>query len=97
MALYRRTRSTRLLVITLVVASLITITVDYRGGRGGPFEVAGRATQTVVGAAQGAVSKALHPVSSFFRGLVHLGSLSSRNRALQAQVQRLQQQLAHDV
>jgi len=96
-ALARRTRSTRLLVITLVVASLTIITVDYRGGRAGPFEVAGRATQTVVGALQGAVSKVLHPVGAFFRGLAHVGSLSSRNRQLEAQVQRLQQQHAHDV
>jgi len=96
-ALYRRARSTRLLVITLVVASLLTITVDYRGGHGGPFEIAGRATQTVVGALQGAVSKVIHPVSAFFSGLGHIGSLSSRNKQLQAEIQRLQQQHAHDV
>jgi rod shape-determining protein MreC len=96
-ALSRRARSTRLLVITLVVASLFTITVDYRGGHAGPFEIAGRATQTVVGALQGAVSKVLHPVSAFFSGLAHIGSLSSRNKQLEAQIQQLQQRLAHDV
>jgi hypothetical protein len=30
MALYRRARSTRLLVLTLVMLSLLTITIDFR-------------------------------------------------------------------
>jgi rod shape-determining protein MreC len=97
MALYRRTRSTRLLVVTLVLASLITITVDYRGGHGGPFEVAGRATQTVVSALQGAVSTVLRPVGSFFSGLAHIGSLQSTNKRLQARIQQLEQQQAHNI
>jgi rod shape-determining protein MreC len=96
MALYRRTRSTRLLVITLVVASLITITVDYRGGQGGPFEVAGRATRTVVGALQSAVSGVLRPIGAFFGGLAHIGSLHSENAKLKEQIQQLEQRQAHD-
>ena len=63
MALYSRARNTRLLVISLVMASLLTITVDYRGGQTGPFEAAGRATYTVVVTIQSAVSRVLHPIA----------------------------------
>ena len=40
MALRSRARSTRLLVVTLVAISLITITVDYRQGDEGPLAAA---------------------------------------------------------
>ena len=43
MALQRRTRSTRLLVVTLITASLVTITVDYKEGSSGPLAELGRA------------------------------------------------------
>ena len=38
MALRNRARSTRVLVVTLVSASLVTITVDYRQGDSGPLD-----------------------------------------------------------
>src|SRR2546423_12004435 len=82
MALSRRVRSTRLLVITLVFASLVTITLDYRGGQSGPLEVAGKAALTVVGPMQQAVARVVHPVGAFFTGLAHIASLESDNRRL---------------
>ncbi len=96
MALYKRIRSTRLLVITLIMLSLLTITVDYRGGRSGPFEAAGRATQTVVGTLQSGVSKVLQPVSAFFGGLAHVGSLKSENERLKAELHQLRGQALQD-
>jgi len=92
MALYSRPRNARMLVVTLVVLSLLTITVDYRGGASGPFEVAGKATLSVVGAFQGAVRRVVHPVGAFFSGVAHIGSLRSENDRLKAQVRALQQQ-----
>ena len=96
MALSRRVRSTRLLVISLVMASLLVITVDYRGGTSGPFEVAGRALQTVVGTLQSGVSKVLQPIGSFFSGLVHIGSLQAQNHRLQQEIQDLREKTQHD-
>src|SRR6266516_1036422 len=96
MALYNRARNTRLLVITLVMASLLTITVDYRGGRSGPFEVAGRATYTVVVAVQSAVSRVIDPIGSFFGGIAHIASLRSENEALKQRVRQLQAQVGRD-
>src|SRR6266536_3364156 len=92
MALYGRARNTRLLVITLVMASLLIITVDYRGGQRGPFEVAGRATSTVVGAMQAGVSKVLHPIAAFVGGVAHIGSLKAENDQLRARVRQLEAQ-----
>jgi len=92
MALYSRPRNTRLLVVSLVMASLITITIDYRGGESGPFEVAGRGALSVVGALQGAVSRVVRPIGDFFTGLAHVGSLKSENEHLKNEIQRLKEQ-----
>ena len=89
MALYRRERSTRLLVVSLVVVSLLTITLDFRGGTAGPFEAGGRAALSVVGSLQEAVSGIFRPVGAFFTGLARIGSLQSRNRELQRQLDEL--------
>jgi rod shape-determining protein MreC len=92
MALYSRPRNTRLLVVSLVMASLITITIDYRGGESGPFEVAGRGALSVVGALQGAVSRVVRPIGDFFTGLARVGSLKSENERLKNEIQRLKEQ-----
>jgi len=89
MALYSRPRNTRLLVISLVMLSLLTITVDYRGGQNGPLEVVGRGGVAVVGALQGAVSHVVRPVTDWVTGVVHIGSLRSENDSLKAQIDKL--------
>jgi rod shape-determining protein MreC len=97
MALYSRPRNTRLLVISLVMASLLTITVDYRGGDSGPLGVAGKGALTVVGAMQTAVSRVMRPISDFFSGLANLGSLRAENQALREQVRELQAEVGQNV
>ena len=94
MALYRRARSTRLLVVTLVMLSLITITIDYREGRSGPFEAAGRAALTVISPLQAGVSRVFHPIGAFFGAIEHLVSLQSENGRLKAEIDRLKAQQA---
>jgi rod shape-determining protein MreC len=97
MALYSRPRNTRLLVISLVMASLLTITVDYRGGDSGPLEVAGQGALSVVGAVQAGVSRVMRPVSDFFSGLANVGSLRAENEALKEQVRGLQAEVGQSV
>jgi rod shape-determining protein MreC len=92
MALYSRPRSTRLLVVSLVMLSLLTITVDYRGGENGPLEVVGRGAVSVVGALQGAVSHVVRPVTDWVTGVVHIGSLRSENDRLKAEIDKLRAQ-----
>jgi rod shape-determining protein MreC len=90
MSLYGRARNTRVLVVSLVMISLLTITVDYRGGQRGPFEVAGRGAYTVVVALQSAVALVLHPIGAFASGIANIGSLKSQNEALRAKVRALE-------
>lgn len=90
MALYSRPRNTRLLVVSLVMASLLTITVDYRGGQKGPLEAAGQGALQVVVALQSAVSVVVRPIGSFLSGLAHIGSLRSENDALKAKIKELE-------
>jgi rod shape-determining protein MreC len=89
MALYSRPRNTRLLVVSLVMVSLLTITVDYRGGEKGPLEAAGQGALQVVAALQSGVSKVVQPIGSFLSGIAHIGSLRSENDALKAQIKAL--------
>ncbi|HWL91430.1 MAG TPA: rod shape-determining protein MreC [Actinomycetota bacterium] len=89
MAIRQRTRSARLLVVTLVAASLAIITVDYRAGEEGPLAAAGRAASSAIAPMQRAVSNVVQPVSNFFGSLADLPSLSRRNGDLRRQVDDL--------
>lgn len=89
MATYRRTRSTRLLVVGLVLASLMTITVDFRGGESGPLAGLGRTALGIMSPLQEAVSNVFRPITDFIQGVTEIGSLRAENEALQDQLRRL--------
>jgi rod shape-determining protein MreC len=78
----QRPRSTRLLVVVLVSASLAVITFDYRQGEGGPLAVLGDSAKTTMAPLQRAVTNATRPVGDFFSGLAHLPSLAEENQQL---------------
>ena len=89
MAIRQRTRSARLLVVTLVAASLAIITVDYRGGDDGPLDSVGEALSSALAPMQRAVSGVVQPISNFFSTLAELPSLAARNADLERQVEDL--------
>jgi rod shape-determining protein MreC len=91
-ALYRRARSTRLLVTALVLASLMTITLDFRGGESGPLAGLGRTALGVVSPLQEAVSNVFRPVTDFIQGVTNIGSLRAENQRLREQVRILARQ-----
>jgi rod shape-determining protein MreC len=91
-AIYRRARSTRLLVIGLVLASLMTITLDFRGGESGPLAGLGRTALGVVSPLQEAVSKVFRPVTDFIQGVTNIGSLRAESEQLRRQVRELSRQ-----
>jgi rod shape-determining protein MreC len=93
-ALRNRARSTRLLVVTLVSVSLVTITVDYREANDGPLDAIGNAALTVVTPLQEAVSKVTHPIGNFFSTLVHLPSIRHDYEQAQARVSELEERVA---
>ena len=65
MALSGRARSTRGLVILLVTVSLVTITLDYKEGSGGPLARLGQAALSIITPLQNAVTTITHPVGAF--------------------------------
>jgi rod shape-determining protein MreC len=89
-ALRNRARSTRLLVVALVSASLITITVDYREGDSGPLAAAGDAALSLISPLQEAVSRVVDPIGNFFTTLLHLPSIRRENVELRQRVAELE-------
>jgi len=81
-AIRARSRSTRLLVVGLVSASLVIITLDYRGGTTGPLASVGRAAKSALAPMQSAVADVTRPVGDFLSGLANLPSLAEENRRL---------------
>src|SRR5918996_274239 len=79
---YRRVRSTRLLVLGLLVASLVTITVDARGGRDGPMATLGRGLGAIVGPLQEGVAAVVGPIGSFVTHGFRSGTLAEENAEL---------------
>ena len=90
MAIYKRERSTRLLVVALVVTSLMIITLDFRGGQRGPLAAAGRISLAIISPLQDGIAKVFRPIGTFFSNLAALGSLRSENARLRAELAELQ-------
>lgn len=94
MALRSRARSTRLLVVTLVSISLVTITIDYRQGDEGPLSTASEAALVVLAPLQEAVSKVTRPVGNFFSTLIRLPSIRHERDILAERVTALEADLS---
>lgn len=94
MALPSRARSARLLVVSLVSISLVTITLDYRQGDSGPLAAMGDAALAVISPLQEAVSKVTKPIGNFFSTLVRLPSIRHDNEDLRARVAELETRAA---
>lgn len=89
MALPSRARGTRLLVVTLVSISLVTITLDYRQGDEGPLDSVGNAALAVISPLQEAVSKVTKPIGSFFSTLLRLPAIRRENQDLRSKIAEL--------
>jgi rod shape-determining protein MreC len=96
-ALYRRARSTRLLVIGLVLASLLTITLDFRGGDSGPLAGLGRTALGVMSPLQEAASTVFRPVADFIQGVTNIGALRAENERLTSELTKLRQEQLEEV
>ena len=94
MALPSRARSARLVVVTLVSISLVTITLDYRQGDSGPLAAMGDVALAVISPLQEAVSKVTKPIGNFFSTLVRLPSIRHDNEELRGRVSELETEIA---
>jgi len=89
-----RPRSARLLVISLISASLAIITLDYRQGADGPLASLGRVARSTMAPLQSAVTAVTEPVGDFFSGLANLPSLADENERLVNEVDDLRTKVA---
>jgi rod shape-determining protein MreC len=94
MALPSRARGTRLLVVTLVSISLVTITLDYRQGDEGPLDSVGNAALAVISPLQEAVSKVTKPIGNFFSTLLRLPAIRRENQDLESKIAELRAEVS---
>jgi rod shape-determining protein MreC len=88
----RRLRSTRLLLVGLLLASLVTITVDARSGRAGPLAAMGRIGAAVIGPLQEGVAAVFRPIGSWVTNVFRAGSLAQENAALEEEINLLRRE-----
>jgi len=92
MALRSRPRSTRLLVVTLVSVSLLTITLDYKEGDSGPLAGLGRTALSIVAPLQEGMTRITRPIGNFFSAVTQLPSLRDQIERLQDENAQLRNQ-----
>ena len=92
MALRSRPRSTRLLVVTLVSVSLLTITLDYKEGDSGPLAGLGRTALSIVAPLQEGVTRITRPIGNFFSAVTQLPSLRDQIERLEDENAQLRNQ-----
>jgi rod shape-determining protein MreC len=86
----RNSRRGRLVLTLLLLAAFTLITIDYRSNALGGVR---RASSTIFGPIEHAVSDVTHPIGSWFSSIGHLGSYKHENDALRKQIAQLQNQL----
>ena len=88
MAVYRRSRRHRFLLVLLVLTSITVITLDYRGAGDGSLESVRRTARDALAPLQNAASDALAPVGNFFGGVTRYRSLQKENARLRADLDK---------
>jgi len=76
----------------LVVASIVIITLDYRGQSHGVISGAKRAAHDALAPVQSGVDDLARPIGSFLSGAVHGGDLEAQNAKLRREIGDLQRQ-----
>jgi rod shape-determining protein MreC len=87
-AVYRRSRRHRFLLLLLVLTSVTIITLDYRDAGGGALESVRRGAQDALAPIQSAASNALQPVGNFFGGITRYRALEKENARLRAELDK---------
>jgi rod shape-determining protein MreC len=93
-AVYRRSRRHRFLLVLLLLTSVTVITLDERGQGSDVLESARSTARDAFGSVESATSDAFSPVGNFFSGVFDYGDLKAENRRLRA---RLDQARSKDV
>jgi rod shape-determining protein MreC len=85
-AVYRRSRRHRFLLLLLVLTSVTAITLDYRDGGTGALESLRQGARDALAPLQGVASTVFEPVGDFFGGITRYRSLQRENGDLRAEL-----------
>lgn len=91
--MYRPRRRGRLLLLAFLALSVLVITLDFRGGDGGPLERAKEITQAIVAPIQRGVTAITRPVGNFFSSIADLANLREENGRLRNEVEELTREI----
>jgi len=81
-AVYRRSRRHRFLLVLLVLTSITVITLDFRGQSGGLLDSVRNTARDAFAPVQSAADSVFNPVGDFFGGVTRYGSLKAENARL---------------
>ena len=82
MAVYRRSRRHRFVLVLLALTSITVLTLDYRGGGNGALESVRTTARDAFAPVQSAADRVVSPVTGFFNTITHYGDLKSENAKL---------------
>jgi len=85
-AVYRRSRRHRFVLVLLLLTSVTVITVDQRGQGSDALESARRTARDTFGSVEDASAKAFSPVGDFFTGVFDYRHMKNENRRLRDQL-----------
>lgn len=87
--MYRPKRRGRLVLLVFLALSILIITLDFRGGSGGPLERAKEVTEAIVAPIQRGLTAVTRPIGNFFSSIADLADLRDENKRLEAEVNEL--------
>ena len=90
MAVYRRSRRHRFVLVLLALTSITVLTLDYRGGGNGALESVRRSARDAFAPVQAAADRVVSPVAGFFNTITHYSDLKSENTRLRRQLDAAQ-------
>lgn len=93
MAVYRRSRRQRFVLLLLVLTSVTVITLDFRGEDDGVLEGVRRGARDIFAPVQSAADRVFAPVGDFFGGLTRYGDVKAENDRLRSELERARGEL----
>lgn len=86
MAVYRRSRRHRFVLLLLVLTSVTVITLDFRDGGGGAVETIRQGVRDVFAPVESAADAVFSPVGDFFGGLTRYSDVKAENSRLRREL-----------
>ena len=92
MAVYRRSRRHRFVLVLLVLTSITAITLDFRDGGDGALETVRTGGREAFAPLQAAAEGVFSPISDFFGGVFRYRQVQEENARLRAELEQARQE-----